>query len=287
MKAIQPSTIVCLFSFLLLFCAAMPAQEQRSASAGLVGEWCNKDFATRGNTRIHVRSDGTKLMVQMWGRCHPTECDWGETAAFQDPKDNSTWVTWTTGFSVTSQKLTLLPDGNLELAGHTHYTDSSGRADRDSKEIFVKGLVHDWSDTATGRPPVPAPPAPAQSVPVPPSAPAHVPPPPKPVPPLPKPKPAQKMLDRTNASEYPNVRFRFRTTVATAPVVYLSEREIDSRHIDPKIIIARKTGPVGTFHNILVTLPKANKDKTYHFTVIIDGQPMWTDTINVSIPGQY
>src|SRR4029077_7426205 len=107
------------------------------------------------------------------------------------------------------------------------------------------------------------------------------------VPPLPKPKSVQKMLDRSNAGEYPNVRFRFRTTVATAPVVYLSEREIDSRHIDPKIIIARKTGPVGTVHNILVNLPKANKDKTYYFTVIIDGEPMWTNTIEVSIPSQY
>jgi hypothetical protein len=282
MKAIHTSTIVRLFSFLLLVCAAIPAKGQDSALAGFVGEWCNKDFATRGNTRIHVRSDGTRFMVHMWGRCHPAECDLGETAAFQDPKDNSTWVSWKTGFSVKAQKLTLLADGNLELAGHTHYTDSSGRADRDSKEIFVKGLVHDWSDNAAGRPPVPALPVPS-----PPTAPAHVPPPPKRVPPLPKPKPAQKMLDRISEKEYPNVRFRFRTTVATAPIVYLSEREIDGRRIDPKIITARKTGPVGTFHNILVTLPKANKDKEYHFVVIIDGEPMWTDTIEVSLPRQF
>jgi hypothetical protein len=278
MKAIPPSTIVRLFSFLLLFCAAMPATGQDSPSAGFVGEWCNKDFVTRGNTRIHVQSDGTKLMVHMWGRCHPAECDLGETAAFQDPKDNSTSVTWKTDYSVTAQKLTLLADGNLELSGHRHYTDSSGRADFDSKDIFVKGLVHDWSDNATGSPPVPAPPVPP---------PPTVPPPQKPVPPLPKPKREQKMLDWGNASEYPNVRFWFRTTVATAPVVYLSERVIDGKRIDPKIIIARKTGPVGTVHNILITLPKANKDKKYHFVVIIDGEPRWTDTIEVSIPSQY
>ncbi len=281
MKAIHPSTIVRLFSFSLLFCAAMPAKAQEPALADFVGEWCNKDFATRGNTRIHVRSYGTKLMVHMWGRCHPTECAWGETAATQGPTAKSLSLIWEKGFATTTQQLTLVADGNLELSGHTHFIDQSGRADYDSKETFVKGLIHDWSDNAAGIPPVPVPPA------APPTTPAHVPPPQKPVPPLPKPKREQKMLDWSNASEYPNVRFRFRTTVATAPVVYLSERVIDGKHIDPKIIAASKTGPVGNVHNIQVILPKANKDKKYHFVVVIDGEPMWTDTIEVSLPRQF
>jgi hypothetical protein len=247
MKAIQPSTIVCLFSFLLLFCAAMPAQGQRPASAGLVGEWCNKDFATRGNTRIHVRSDGTKLMVQMWGRCHPTECDWGETAAFQDPKDNSTWVTWTTGFSVTSQKLTLLPDGNLELAGHTHYTDSSGRADRDSKEIFVKGLVHDWSDTAKGQPRVPTPPTPPTPPPppVPPTPPPVVKKNPPPPPSAPQPKQAIFGVD-TYGYKKNVIKFTFKTALPVIAKVQISRKPLVNNALQTVLASAASPAPTKT-----------------------------------------
>lgn len=186
----------------------------------------------------------------MWGRCQPTECDWGETTAFQDPKDNSTWVSWTTDFSVTDQKLTLVSDV-LVVTNHTRYTDTSGRAEQDLKEVFMKGLVHDWSDNGTGSPPPPVVVA-AQ----------------KPVPPAPKPKREQKMLDWSSTvtwaspNDTPNVRFQFRTTVATAPIVYLSERVIDGKHIDPKLIVASKTGPAGTVHNIQINLPEVNKTKS-------------------------
>ena len=157
MKVIHTSTIVGLFRLLLLFWVAMPAKGQERASGGFVGEWCNKDFATRGNTRIHIRSEGAKLMVHRWGRCHPTECDCGETAATQGPTAKSILLTWEDGFATTTQELTLVADGILELSGHTHFTDQSGRADSDSKAIFVKGLVHDWRDNATGPRPLPGP----------------------------------------------------------------------------------------------------------------------------------
>jgi hypothetical protein len=271
MKAIQPSTIVCLFSFLLLFCAAMPAQGQRPASAGLVGEWCNKDFATRGNTRLHVRFDGTKLMVQMWGRCHPTECDWGETAAFQDPKDNSTWVTWTTGFSVTSQKLTLLPDGNLELAGHTHYTDSSGRADRDTKEIFVKGLVHDWSDTAKGQPRVPTPPPPA----VPPTPPPVIKKNPPPPPSAPQPKQAIFGVD-TYGYKKNVIKFTFKTALPVIAKVQISRKPLVNNALQTVLASAASAAPTKT-HTIDV-YGVGNEPRELFYYVITAGAERKTGT---------
>ena len=42
------------------------------------GEWTNEDFKTRGETRINIHLDGSRIVVHMWGRCHPKECDWGE-----------------------------------------------------------------------------------------------------------------------------------------------------------------------------------------------------------------
>jgi hypothetical protein len=57
-----------------------------------------------------------------------------------------------------------------------------------------------------------------------------------------------------------------------APVVYLSQRKIDGRHIDPRLIGASKTGPVATAHDIRIALPKG--ERTYYFVVNVDGTPI-------------
>ncbi len=121
------------------------SRSDHTAPSPFVGQWCNKDFNTGGVTRVHFRQEGDKLLAHMWGRCHPSECDWGkETATLAD--DGSVSLTWNQGFCITTQKLKLLADGTLELANHTHYTDNSGRPDKDYKYRFAKGLIHDWSD---------------------------------------------------------------------------------------------------------------------------------------------
>jgi hypothetical protein len=114
--------------------------------AAFVGEWCNKDFNTRGNTRIRIYLDGEKLMVHMWGRCHPTECDWGETTATIVPEDKkSITVTWNQGLAVSNQQLTIQEDGSLKLSGNRNYKDITRQAMKEDG-TFVKGINHDWSD---------------------------------------------------------------------------------------------------------------------------------------------
>lgn len=108
-----------------------------------IGEWTNKDFETRGNTRIHVRLVGDKIMVHAWGRCHPIECDWGETNAVLHGQTLS--VTWEQGFATKTQDMTLLPDGTMELKSHVVYKEKD-RKNQDAKAIFVRGLVHNWTD---------------------------------------------------------------------------------------------------------------------------------------------
>jgi hypothetical protein len=85
------------------------------------------------------------------------------------------FVTWKKGFATTTQKLTLIADAKLEVSSHTHFTDRSGRADYDSNETFVKGLVHDWSDTPKDAPRNPTPPTAPPTAPQPgPAAPAKI-----------------------------------------------------------------------------------------------------------------
>jgi hypothetical protein len=109
-----------------------------------VGKWTNKDFETPGVTRIEIRLDDSGVVVHMWGRCHPKECDWGETTAI--PKDRVLSLKWDQKFCAKTQQLKLVSDKSLQLTTHCHFTDNSGRRDYDSREVFAKGLVHDWND---------------------------------------------------------------------------------------------------------------------------------------------
>ena len=144
MKHTYQKTIGCALGLLMF--ALLPVIGQTTGTSGFVGDWTNKDFQTRGITRVQIRLDGTNITAHVWGRCHPTECDWGKTTAAA--KGQTLTLTWKQGFKVETQELTVLADGSLQVVGHCHFTDSSGRKDYDSNDILAKGLVHDWSDPA-------------------------------------------------------------------------------------------------------------------------------------------
>ncbi|MEZ4910199.1 MAG: TIR domain-containing protein [Saprospiraceae bacterium] len=40
------------------------------------GNWKNTDASTKGITRIDISYSGTKMNVQCYGKCHPTDCKW-------------------------------------------------------------------------------------------------------------------------------------------------------------------------------------------------------------------
>lgn len=111
-----------------------------------VGGWRNEDVNTRSITRVEVTSAADALFVHMWGKCHPQDCDWGQnTADVSEATKGILKVTWVLSFATRTQQITILPDGRMQVAGHTHFTDNSGRQDRDSVDHFV----HDVSPAAT------------------------------------------------------------------------------------------------------------------------------------------
>jgi len=104
-----------------------------------IGHWENEDPNTGGITRVEIRSDVSTIFVHMWGKCHPTDCDWGEeTTAISDANDGVLSITWTFSFAVNTQQLTVLSDGRLRVTGHVHFTDNSGRLDYDYTHYFVR-----------------------------------------------------------------------------------------------------------------------------------------------------
>lgn len=104
-----------------------------------VGDWLNVNAKTDGITRVEIKSRQGKLHLQMWGQCHPTDCDWGTQATPNaDSDDGELKIKWDHGFSTKTQSVVLLADGRLRVSGRTHFTDSSGRPDYDFTYFFKK-----------------------------------------------------------------------------------------------------------------------------------------------------
>lgn len=104
-----------------------------------IGSWRNLDPDTRHITKVQIRMENNEIFIHMWGKCHPEDCDWGEEKPESyDSKSRTIFMTWKTGFSIISQQINLLSDGNLQVNSHTHFIDESNRADYDSLSIFYK-----------------------------------------------------------------------------------------------------------------------------------------------------
>ena len=75
----------------------------------------------------------------MWASCSPTDCDWGEvTTPTSDADDNRLSLEWDQSFVVRSQTVTWLGSNRLMVKDRSHFTDNSGRADRDAVYDFKR-----------------------------------------------------------------------------------------------------------------------------------------------------
>lgn len=147
----QKSTLlptVCLLA-LLCGCAStqrvtrwanvVPTATRQQQVNPFVGKWVNADPETRGITKLAVGIVDHKIVVHMWGKCHPRDCYWGSvTAAVPQNSTDRLQVTWISTFKNEFQTLTLT-DQRLTLQGKCFYTDDSGRHDREYLEQFVRG----------------------------------------------------------------------------------------------------------------------------------------------------
>jgi len=89
-----------------------------------VGEWVNQSAGTGGISRVQIRVVESAILVHMWTRCAPTDCDYGETSTpTSDANDGVLTLNWVKiGYSET-QQLTILIDERLQVNGQINYTD--------------------------------------------------------------------------------------------------------------------------------------------------------------------
>lgn len=132
-----------LAAFLLLLFSLSTCSASLSQFAG---DWSNADPNTGGMTRLSISVSGASANVQAWGKCHPTDCDWGMVQAYvfapdvsSDPVNQAQalMAVFNSGFSVTT--LFIKPQGNsLSVQSYTAFQDSSARSNYASSYTFTR-----------------------------------------------------------------------------------------------------------------------------------------------------
>ena len=111
-----------------------------------LGYWINEDPNTNSITKIDIQENNNLLEIYMWGKCHPTDCDW---AAMNNPEgpaittvddayDGVLNIVWYPDFAIETQEITYLGGDRLEVYTFTHFTDNSGRLDYERYDYFIK-----------------------------------------------------------------------------------------------------------------------------------------------------
>jgi hypothetical protein len=106
------------------------------------GDWFNFN-PTGGITHIELREAAGKPTVRIWGKCHPTDCDWGvaDATPFRSSVAPGSGVTsleatFKPGFAEKKVTFHLIEKNVLSATVMTHFTDGSGRADNEMTEKF-------------------------------------------------------------------------------------------------------------------------------------------------------
>lgn len=112
-------------------------QAQVTPADWLNSDWENQDAAAPGITEIIIdKNEAGGLRVHVWGKCEPTDCDWGTT----DIKSSNgvAQSIFDTGFAKTTVQFILLLDGRLLALSKSEYRDRAVPPDRDHVEFFVR-----------------------------------------------------------------------------------------------------------------------------------------------------
>ncbi len=131
---------------LLALAAASGASAQLDQFSGY---WKNVDPNTAGVTTLEIGVSGADVTVHAWGKCHPTDCDWGDAypSHAYGPSVGSDLVfealaisaVWTTDFSETLMIVRPAEGDHLQADVYTRFTDGSGRTAYAQSYVFERG----------------------------------------------------------------------------------------------------------------------------------------------------
>jgi hypothetical protein len=141
------------YQLVLCFLALVMASGASAQLNQFSGCWTNVDPGTSGVTTLEMGVSGTDVTVHAWGKCHPTDCDWGvayPSSYAYGPDVSSDLISealavsavWTTSFSETL--MTIRPAGGdrLQADVYTRFTDGSGRTAYTQSYVFERSLEY-------------------------------------------------------------------------------------------------------------------------------------------------
>lgn len=155
--ALLPAAVLCIITIGSLLHASPVSA---SCSSGMTGDWHNIDSDTRSVTRVQlvmIDCDDVRLCdaetgrctggtgaalyeVGMFGKCHPTDCDWGRIVA-ENKSDGWILATYAFGFKtsyVWLREYQFFGLSYLRVYVYNDFTPSDGRADYVTDEWFVR-----------------------------------------------------------------------------------------------------------------------------------------------------
>jgi hypothetical protein len=144
MRFIKLKQIIIFFLFatcilLLAGCNGAVTPPELDEAEKFVGYWVNEDEDTANITKVDITIAGDTIIIHMWGKCYPTDCDWGyETTDISDAADGILNITWDFDFATETQELIVLSDGRLNVAGFVDFPPDDIRHDYEYAEYFVK-----------------------------------------------------------------------------------------------------------------------------------------------------
>lgn len=120
-----------------------------AAPQDFVGTWVNTNSNTSGITRLVVTRQGSNLRIQTFGKCHPTDCDWGTVGLVtygknvQDADHTAATALYKPGFANTLLTLELAGAGRnqINLQSFTQFTDNSGRQNYFDRDTFKRAVL--------------------------------------------------------------------------------------------------------------------------------------------------
>jgi hypothetical protein len=126
-----------------LTATAIGAPAFAGPASTMVGTWVNSDSSTRGITKLVITETGNSYEVHGFGKCSPTDCDWGKKpmttygSNVSDPTHQVGTATYNPGFAETI--LTMEQSGSqIIVHDFTRFTDSSARQNYYARYIMRK-----------------------------------------------------------------------------------------------------------------------------------------------------
>lgn len=123
---------------------AFKAPDEATIDLGpLIGIWDNCDASTRGVVRVELTDKGGTLLVQVFGACVPTPCDWGqvEGIAYAASVVDNEAIAFTAFFDPGFAEEIVaghLDGGTLVLEVFDRFKDGSGRSNYYLREYLCR-----------------------------------------------------------------------------------------------------------------------------------------------------